>query len=86
MEVVCVCAFVCCMGSTKGTLGGRRKARLGIKTRDKGRRVFLCFQSDAESEQHVKPLWPWLSCFNDAGERSSMATLGAEQEDLKLHT
>lgn len=22
IEVVCVCAFVCCMGSTKGTLGG----------------------------------------------------------------
>lgn len=61
---------------------------LDIKTRDKGRRIFLCFQSDAESEQHVKPFVAvavQIIPLHIAGERSSMATLLAQQEELKLH-
>lgn len=40
---VCVCAFVCCMGSTKGTLGGEK----GIGHKNKGQRkegIFYFFR------------------------------------------
>ena len=69
---MCVCAYVCCMGSAKGTLGGEK----GIQIRDKGRRVFLCFQSDAESVQHVKPL---LSRFMTLAREAAW-----QEEDLNI--
>lgn len=54
------------MGSTKGTLGGK-KGGWDKGTKEGG--YFYVF-SDAESEQHGKPLWPWLSCLLLASEEA----------------
>lgn len=50
---LCVCVCICLLHGEHQRHSGRRK---GDSDRDKGRRVFLCFHSDAESVQHVEPL------------------------------
>lgn len=72
------------MGSTKGTLAGERQGVGHKNKRQRKEGIFICFQSDADSEQHIKPLWPRLSWLNDAGERSSMAVRNAASSSYNL--
>lgn len=55
---LCLCVYASLFAAWRALRAlWEEKRGIGYKTRDKGRRVFLCFQNDAESEQHVRPLW-----------------------------
>lgn len=73
IEFVCSCALVCCMGITKGTLGGQNRKGWTLKQGTKERGYFYSFRVmlRASSTQDLCG----CGCFYNAGKGSSMATL-----------